>query len=122
MNSLHLTPGLVLIGLCCPGLPGQAVWVQRKSANAPPPRADHALAYDAARDQTILFGGRKTALPPAYYDDTWGWNGTDWKAQKPTRRPPARHGHAMAYDATRRRVVLFGGNVRGPVNSFGDTW
>ena len=33
----------------------------------------------------------------------------DWRMLSPTTSPPARRGHAMAYDAARQRIVLFGG-------------
>ena len=40
--------------------------------------------------------------------DTWEWDGEEW-AQQEDVGPPARVFHAMAYDAVRDRVVLFGG-------------
>jgi hypothetical protein len=55
---------------------------------------------------------------------TWRWSGTAW-AQAAAAGPPARFVSALAYDAARGRVVLFGGS--GPENpSIGryldDTW
>jgi len=41
--------------------------------------------------------------------------------QKEDIGPPPRVGHGMAYDADRRRVVLFGGYSPGP-ELFSDTW
>jgi hypothetical protein len=113
---------LVLVGSCGSWLAGQAVWIQRNPANTPPPRLEHGLAHDASRGATVLFGGfRLTTLPGQLFDDTWAWNGTDWKVLKPTRRPAARRGHTMAYDAARQRIVLFGGDS-GSVGQFSDTW
>src|SRR5262249_36823206 len=37
------------------------------------------------------------------------WDGTAWLRHRPALSPPARWGHALAYDARRERVVLFGG-------------
>ena len=42
----------------------------------------------------------------------------EWEQTAP--RPPARAGHALAYDGARGRVVLFGGNVS--IGYLGDTW
>lgn len=36
------------------------------------------------------------------------WDGEGWR-QAAAAGPPPRSGHAMAYDAGRRRVVLYGG-------------
>ena len=51
--------------------------------------------------------------------DTWEWDGTAWTQRSPASAPSPQQGHAMAYDAARGRVVLFGGH-----DSFrrGDTW
>ncbi|MCB9883638.1 MAG: hypothetical protein H6834_17755 [Planctomycetes bacterium] len=66
------------------------------------------LAYDAHRRRTILFGG----ISPLgrISNETWeltrrGWN--EERTHGPA--PPARFGHAMLYDAVRRRILVFGG-------------
>lgn len=81
------------------------VW--RAIDTAPPARASHAMAYDAAHGTTVLFGGRG-ALGPL--GDTWVWDGAIWRRLDPATLPPPRSEHAMAYDADRKRVVLFGGS------------
>ncbi|MFO1029440.1 MAG: kelch repeat-containing protein, partial [Planctomycetota bacterium] len=88
----------------------------------PSARAYAAMAYDSARQRTVLFGGRSGAYPMDWTDlaETWEWDGTAW-AQRAVVGPPARGDHAMAYDSVRGVVVLFGGNDNsGPL--FGDTW
>ena len=40
---------------------------------------------------------------------TWRWNGTAWSSLATPTTPALRFGAAMAYDAARSRVVLFGG-------------
>ena len=89
---------------------------------APHLRVGHAMAYDAARGRVVLFGGDLvTALPSSpcsvSSDDsrtaTWEWDGTLWRQRTPRATPPARSGHAMAYDASRERVVMFGGDRTG---------
>ncbi len=95
-------------------------WIQRTPPVSPPPRLWHAMAYDSARGRVVLFGG-------SYYDgtshrlaDTWEWDGNTWVQTTPSTSPPARDGHALAYDGARGRVVLFGG--RGTTTYSADTW
>ena len=81
-------------------------------------RAYHALAYDVARQRTVLFGGR---VKNGAFAETWEWDGATWSQRTPLGNPGARSGHAVAYDAGRRRVVLFGGSTE--TNSLlADTW
>ncbi len=98
-------------------------WTFVASPTAPINRSEHAVAYDAARQRTMLFGGRNTNP----LGDTWQWDGQAWSSVQPTPSPSARYGHAMAYDAARQRIVLFGGFVAGPSSNptpvaVADTW
>lgn len=68
------------------------------------------LAYDAAGQRTILYGGGS--------DEVWSWDGTNW-SQLPA-GPAARSMPAMAYDAARQRLVLYGG--RGGTGTPTETW
>jgi hypothetical protein len=82
----------------------------------------HRLAYDEARELTVLFGGSSgLQVPPdeAWFGDTWLWDGQAW-TQAEDVGPHKRFNHAMAYDSARSRIVLFGG--RFDQTSFGDTW
>jgi hypothetical protein len=94
-------------------------------AGAPPPRTEHAMAYDAARERVVLFGGwNRQASSSTNLGDTWVWDGDSWLAGTLAEAPPPRAGHAMAYDAARERVVLFGGyswDGTGQVEHL-DTW
>ena len=45
---------------------------------------------------------------PAVPGPTWEYDGTGWFARTPAASPPARSGHALAYDSARGKVVLFG--------------
>ena len=45
-----------------------------------------------------------------------------WVQVTPATSPPSRHGHAMAYDTARQRVVLFGGETIPHGVLLGDTW
>src|SRR5579871_868783 len=71
-------------------------WTHQIPANFPPARSAHAMAYDAAHGQVVLFGGN--GLGPAV-NDTWVWDGTNWTLKSPQTSPPARVGHAMVYDS-----------------------
>jgi hypothetical protein len=82
--------------------------------SGPPPRYQHVMTYDAARGRVILFGGH----PGGPYDaaswskrvlgDTWEWDGARWTSAAGA-GPSARDHHAMTYDESRAKVVMFGG-------------
>lgn len=79
---------------------------------APSPRTDAAMAYDSARQVTVLFGGYRYA-GIGLLDDTWTWDGVAWK-QVASGGTPSREEHAMAFDEGRKVVVLFSGrSLRG---------
>jgi hypothetical protein len=86
-------------------------WQRATSALIPTPRAGHALAFDSARNRTVLFGSSA---------DTWEWDGSAWAQRTTAVAPEPRSGHAMAFDAARARVVLFAG--RGSLATLSDTW
>lgn len=65
-------------------------------------------AYDPITKSVIAFGG--------FRDD-----GSAWTQVIATAAPPLRTKHGLAYDAQRRRIVLFGGSVLGPTGRR-DTW
>jgi hypothetical protein len=71
-----------------------------------------------------MFGGL-VSLPDggtASISETWEWQNGTWTKHNPIGTPSMNHSYAMAYDAARKRVVLFGGskpNYSGPTN---DTW
>jgi hypothetical protein len=75
------------------------------------------MAYDAARQRVVLFGGLNIQ---GSLGDTWVWDGDYWTQVSDT-GPSARHAHAMAYDALRQQVVLFGGSIGGATR-LEDTW
>ena len=61
-----------------------------------------AMAYDAARGVTVLFGGYGIQ----YFEDTWEWDGTVW-TQRATSGPPYDwYDSAMAYDPLHEYCVL----------------
>jgi uncharacterized protein (TIGR03437 family) len=91
-------------------------WTQQNPENSPPPRYDHAMAYDSVHSQVVLFGGVGNDV----MNDTWVWDGSNWTQKSPVMTPPARDAHAMVYDSAHRQVVLFGGY--GSLGFMNDTW
>src|SRR5262249_25554653 len=98
-------------------------WTQRAPTTNPPGRRLHAMAYDAARERVVLFGGEDLTHIRQFLEmvlsDTWLWDGSNW-TQAITPHPLARDRHAMAYDLVRQRVVMFGGSDN--YTNFSDTW
>jgi len=86
-----------------------ATWIQR-GGSGPSRDYDFAIAYDSARNVTVLFGGTEIG-------DTWEWDGMQWTLR--AHQPGSRWQHALAYDSARQRTVLFGGSS---YRSGGDTW
>ena len=84
-------------------------------------RGGHDAVWDDARQRVLVFGGRDGS---PILGDTWEWDGASWTQRFPAQSPPPTTGHRLAYDALRRRVVLFGG-VRTGVRTEAlatDTW
>jgi hypothetical protein len=92
-------------------------WTQR-DVTRPPLRSLVQTVTDTKRGEIVMFGG-------VGHNDTWTGKGGEWKQQNPAHSPDVRSSTGpapgMAYDATRNRVVVFGGwaDAVGPL---GDTW
>lgn len=108
--------------LLCGGLVPMQFWRQTGAAWQPltvagvSNRRDPGLVYDGTAQRVLLFGGG----PYPYLNDTWSWNGTSWTQVVTATSPPARANAAMAWDASRQRVVMLGGFLNSGVP--GDTW
>ncbi len=91
-------------------------WVKVDQDRPPSARAGHAAVYDPDTKRVILFGGGdlRHSGEGRPRNDTWAWDGKQWSRLTPPRSPTARFGHAMAYDARRKVIVMFGGaNAKG---------
>lgn len=95
--------------------PAVSMWMQVSTANAPPARRDAAMAWDANRQELVLFGG----IDGAPLGDTWTYDGSDWTAL-PGQGPSARSGHTVTSDMDTGGVALFGGTDG--TAPLGDTW
>jgi hypothetical protein len=64
------------------------------------------MAYDAATNTTVLFGGTSASQ---VLNDTWSWDGSTWTALFPATSPPPLASASMAYDGIGHQLILFGG-------------
>ena len=112
--------------------------------SSPPGRNVAVMAYDAASQQLIVFGGEMTQGTINGLNDTWSWNGTSWTQladgngtnagcgeSRPTANlcpssPEARIGAGMTFDPALGELVLFGGMDEGAgfldFTQYNDTW
>jgi IPT/TIG domain-containing protein len=97
-----------------------AAWTLALPPRMPPIRHGAAMTYDPSSGVIVLFGGENgwesAGLPK---NDTWAWDGIDWREIPTPTRPPGRFDHAVAYDPTCARLIAFGGEAQ---TAFGDTW
>lgn len=118
---------LLAILTCLPGLAyGQNLasglnlaWTQLKPAGVQPSaRNDGAVAWDPVERQLFLFGGQDSG----YLNDLWAYSydRQTWALVAISGSPPpARFGHTLVYDSTRRQLLLFGGQAG---SFFSDVW
>ncbi len=72
-------------------------------------RYQHAMAFDCSRGRMVIFGGTSNCWCGTM-GDTQEWNGSNWSTLSISgSAPSARREHAMAYDTSRSRIVMFGG-------------
>jgi hypothetical protein len=96
--------------------PATNVWTSRPAL--PSARYDFAMAYDPNTENLYAFGGRRSAS--VYYGDllVLRKNATAWESIIPTGdAPPARSGHALYFDLTRKELVLTLGYTRDPATA-----
>jgi hypothetical protein len=103
-------------------------WAAASPSVNPPARIYANMTYDAARSRIILFGGCSDTACKNPLNDTWTWDGANWKQETPAVSPSARHQGIMAYDPALAKVVLFGGgdNLSGALGDMfawdGQSW
>ena len=88
------------------GLRAAGLGAGSSSHAGPPARTGAAMAYDAATESVVMFGGQADGGALA---DTWTWDGSNWTQQHPATSPSARAGALMAYDPESHGVILVGG-------------
>ncbi len=89
---------------------GSTTWNKKTPAHSPPARFGHALVYDSAAHQVVLFGGTGVNdVRVVGFHDTWTWDGTDWTQKNTTTAPPAKAFFGFAERSWAGDAVLFGG-------------
>ncbi len=69
-------------------------WSQRQPATAVPGSGDVELVFDAVRGEVVAWFG--------YAQQTWIWDGVDWRNAAPTHHPPAGESRrALVFDSSR---------------------
>ena len=120
--------GRVLLfgGFLSDGQPRDDLWAwdgrtwRELSGPGPSPRRWPAMTYDRGRRRLILHGGRTgVGAQGRQLDDTWQWDASGWRLLTAS-GPGGRDHHRMTYDASRDRIVLFGGWDGDSTRS--DTW
>jgi formylglycine-generating enzyme required for sulfatase activity len=97
-------------------------WQQAVSDIQPPARYHYGMAYDARRDQLVVFGGMDTLdrATARYNNEIWTFDGVSWVRRFGVAMPAPRAFCQLAYDGSRSRVVMHGGADANFV--FEDTW
>jgi len=90
---------------------------ERRKVKGPAPSARMAAAMCWGGEGVLLHGGWDGER---ILDDLWLWDGEAWHERRPAVAPSARRWHAMAWDAAREQVVLFGGGLERGRD--GETW
>ena len=94
------------------------------SRNAPSGRFRHSMAFCPATGKTYVFGGEDSQTQ--MLNDLWEWDGKAWLEIKSDVQPSARADTAMAYDPSRKSLILFGGTndqlVTSSTYGLSDTW
>jgi hypothetical protein len=113
------------------GQPATPVWTQLATGSAPPVRAVHAAAYDAATNRQVVFGGIAEDNSSTL-NDVWlleNANGTGatstWTQTLPSGTPPDPRmvfQHFQIYDAASNRMIVFGGDPGATTTLFSDVW
>ncbi len=116
----HSNSCIFTVTVVCPGgdCCSNSIWQPFAVASRPVARREHAMAWDDATGNVVLFGGYDVS--GKQLNDTWIWDGSDWQQVFPVNSPNPRFGHEMAYDAARQVVVLYGGFSGNSPN--GETW
>ncbi|MCR9245845.1 MAG: kelch repeat-containing protein [bacterium] len=83
-------------------------WTSRPLTPRPPARGAHRMTWDPTRDAIVMFGGFRTPLLDTV-DDTWQYDGTAWTTIPSATTPTKRCDQALAFDAVRGKLVMYGG-------------
>jgi len=137
-TRLELVAGVNLSHPSLESLASAEIWELDPAAptftnRTPPPanpwperRTGHAMAFCPATGKMTMFGGQTQT--GTLLDDLWEWDGSAWALVASDLRPAPRQQAAMAYDSSRKSLILFGGQGTPPLpyaDEYGylnDTW
>lgn len=85
-------------------------WIPLDPETKPAAKREAAFAFDSIRKVSVLFGGYDLVLGDVV-NITWEFDGEQWVAKGPANAPTRRKNHAMAFDAERGLMILFGGDI-----------
>ena len=95
--------------------PATHAWTAVSATGGPSVRHDFGMVWDATRAKALLFGGMQTDIANATgvpKQDTWEFDpaASAWTERTaPGSKPSQRYAHAMAFDGSRGKAVVFGG-------------
>ncbi|WP_298344916.1 kelch repeat-containing protein [Ferrimicrobium sp.] len=95
-------------------------WQELDLKTRPAHRQFGVMASHPDEQGVLLFGGYGGEGNPRLLDDTWIFDGENWRELHPLMSPTPRQEACMTYDAMNGQVVLFGG--RGDNGYLDDTW
>jgi hypothetical protein len=92
-----------------------ASWTKRFPSTSPPAREFHKMAYDGVRHVMMLTGGIEyiTNVNGNVLNDTWEYDGTDWRQVAVANSYSPRFGPIMVFDKLRGVMVMQGGVTAG---------
>ncbi|MCI4351603.1 MAG: hypothetical protein L3K15_08865, partial [Thermoplasmata archaeon] len=103
-----------------------ATWTELQTGNSTPPaRWGAGFVFDDEQvpGLLLLFGGRNATH---FFNDTWEFSATGWRALPPSLSPGPRAFPALGFDERAQEAVLFGGTRAGlapqSVLVLADTW
>ncbi len=94
-------------------------WVQRNPTSMWPMTFAYPMVFDDQHKLCLLVGGQLTSQTDVS-DAVYAWDGSRWSLRARPAQPVARGDHAMAYEPTSRRALLFGGHDGSA--ALQDTW
>jgi N-acetylneuraminic acid mutarotase len=101
-------------------------WTYKETTGRPPIRNGHAMTYDEANGEMLVYGGWADTCgqSPERYNNTWAYNSTSntWTERNQPVNPGVRLGIGMVYDSKRGTHTVFGGSYYSPRPKFDSVW
>jgi TIR domain/Galactose oxidase, central domain len=102
--------------------PAINTWQELKPEGSPPARSTK-MVYDPVTKRMLIFGGPDPEGKLS--NDLWAYDpaANTWTELKPGGTlPPKRMGFGIAYDDSRRQIIMFGGQNNEGTRFFNDSW